>query len=402
MSPTIGLSRVLVGLAPLGPAYYSLSIFPLSPILNIRKLRQSLADRQRPAQPKYWECIEGCMLGNATSCSIGGKMDRLRSAEAPSSGRATTGALCAAAACGMVLLGLALTGPASAQRPLAGWSDPMQATSSYAAQQEAMRAIPLDKLDADTRRKAVSVLNNVTAYRRLPVRVVCCDPRLYALVVCHPDVVVNIWEVLGISQLKLRQTAPETFRVDETEGTSAVLQFIYHDRKMHVIYGEWSYSGKLFAEPVRGRCLAMLRCSCVRDGDGAYYITNRLDGFISVEPGGVELLTKISPSLDREDGRRQFHADCGLRRQPVADGGSERPRRATVGRQAQSRRAAGAEAIGGGRRGHWEERPRGGRRGRRIEGGRRGRQAGVRFAAVAGAFDIASAKQFVSGRRPSR
>ena len=220
-------------------------------------------------------------------------MDRLRTAEAPPFGEPTRGAVRAAAICWLVFLGLASAGPASAQGPLSGWSDPMQATSSYAAQQEAKRAIPLDKLDADARRKAVSVLNNVTAYRRLPVRVVSCDPRLYALVVCHPDVVVNIWEVLGISQLKLRQTAAEAFRVDETEGTSAALQFIYHSRSLHVIYGEWTYSGKLFADPVKGRCLAMLRCSCVRDGDGAYYITNRLDGFISVEPGGVELLTKI-------------------------------------------------------------------------------------------------------------
>ena len=220
-------------------------------------------------------------------------MDRLRSAEAPSLGRPTMGAVRAAAMWGMVFLGLASAGPASAQHLLAGWSDPMQATSSYAAQQEAMRSIPLDKLDADARDRAVSVLSNVTAYRRLPVRVVCCDPHLYALAVCHPDVVVNIWEVLGISQLKLRQTAPEAFRIEETEGTSAALEFIYHDRRVHVIYGEWTYSGKLLAEPVKGRCLAMLRCSCARDSDGAYYITSRLDGFVSVEPGGVELLTKI-------------------------------------------------------------------------------------------------------------
>ena len=69
--------------------------------------------------------------------------------------------------------------------------------------------MPLDKLDAQGRAKVHAVLANITIFRRMPVRVVDCDPDLYLFLVRHPDVVINIWNTLKISQLQLKQTGPE-------------------------------------------------------------------------------------------------------------------------------------------------------------------------------------------------
>jgi hypothetical protein len=194
-----------------------------------------------------------------------------------------------AAVCLALGLGL-LTG-----RPLQGawWVDSAQGTSSGTAQREAIRSIPIGKLDAPSRAKVAAVLDNVTLYRRMPVRVVPCDPDLHLFLVRHPDVIVNIWEVLGVAQLQLRQTAAEEFRVDDKDGTSATMQFLYHTPDTHLVYGEWKYTGKVLPRTVAGRCLAILSSSCAREGDGNYFISNRLDAFVSVEPGGVELLSKI-------------------------------------------------------------------------------------------------------------
>ena len=81
--------------------------------------------------------------------------------------------------------------------------------------------------------------------------------------------------------------------MDEKEGTTAAMEFLYHDRQTHVIYGDWRYSGPLMVRPVNGRCLGILKTSYLRDNDGHCYVTSRLDAFLSVEPGGVELLTKV-------------------------------------------------------------------------------------------------------------
>ena len=129
--------------------------------------------------------------------------------------------------------------PLLAARPSWAWAETEQGTSSKAAQRDAVKSLPMDKLDAADQAKVGAVLNNVTVFRRLPVRVVSCDPGLYLFVVRHPDVVVNIWEVLGVSQLKLRQSGMDQFHVDEKEGTTATMEFLYHDRQTHVIYGDW-------------------------------------------------------------------------------------------------------------------------------------------------------------------
>jgi hypothetical protein len=190
------------------------------------------------------------------------------------------------------LLVVSVAAPLWAAGPLLGQASTFQATSSATARQSAIQSIPMTKLDEARRAKVSSVLSNVTVFRRLPVRVVACDPDMYLFLVRHPDVVVNIWEVLGISHLQLRQTAPETYRVVETDGTTATMEFLYRSHDTHVIFGEWTYTGPLLPRSITGRCLAVLKTGYVRETDGRYYTTSRLDAFLSVEPIGAELLTK--------------------------------------------------------------------------------------------------------------
>ena len=171
-------------------------------------------------------------------------------------------------------------------------SDPFQGTSSESARQSAMQALPLDKLDAQSRAKVHAVLANITIFRRLPVRVVDCDPDLYLFLVRHPDVVINIWNTLKISQLQLKQTGPEQFRLNEESGVTANLEYLYRSHDMHLIYAEGVYEGSSFGRQVRGSGLFCLKSGYIRETDGRYYVTSRLDAFISVEPSAVEIVAK--------------------------------------------------------------------------------------------------------------
>jgi hypothetical protein len=176
-------------------------------------------------------------------------------------------------------------------------SDTLQGTSSTAARRNAVQSIPYDKLDADSRSKVDAVLSSASIFRRLPTRTVNCDPDLYLFLVCHPDVVVNIWELLGVAQIQLRQTDIDAFRMAEPEGTVASLEFLYHSRDLHIIYGKWTYTGPLLSRKINGHCLAILRSSYAKDANGKYYVTARMDGFLSVESGAADLAARTLQPL---------------------------------------------------------------------------------------------------------
>ena len=200
----------------------------------------------------------------------------------------------------MLALVVASSRMAVADAPFSLQRDPLRATTSKSAHLSAVRSIPFEQLDAAAKAKIKSVLANVSVFRRMPTRVIECDPDLYLFLVRHPDVVVNIWEVLKMTKLRVRQLDDDTYQLTEPDGTQAQLEFLYRSHDLHIVYGEGTYEGPLFAGEVRGRCLMLLKTGYVLETDGRYYITTRLETFLAVERGGAELLTKtFHPLLGR-------------------------------------------------------------------------------------------------------
>jgi len=175
--------------------------------------------------------------------------------------------------------------------------DPNKASTSLAARQNAIDSIPTGLLTPAGRAKVAWVLENTSVFRRLPVRVTVCDPDFYQFLVQHPDVVVNVWEVFGVSHLTLRQTGPDAYQVIDDAGTSGTIQFLYRSPDTNVAYVDGQYTGRLFGHHVRGRGIMVLKSGFVRDVEGRCYVTSRLDAFMNIEPGGAEFLTKTFQPL---------------------------------------------------------------------------------------------------------
>jgi hypothetical protein len=137
-----------------------------------------------------------------------------------------------------------------------------------------------------------AAINATSIYRRLPTQVTECDPDMYLFLVRHPEVVVNIWEVMHVSNVALERTGPDTFRAADGAGTLCQVKFCYSDHDTQVIYAEGSYEGPLFNRPVRAKCVLLLKSGYVRETNGRYYVTSRMDTFIQIEHAGVEMLAK--------------------------------------------------------------------------------------------------------------
>lgn len=193
-------------------------------------------------------------------------------------------------------LHLGFPGLATAASP----ASPLEAQTSDAARRNAIRSIPFEKLSEADRAKVKSVLDNTSVFRRLPVKVIDCDPDMYLFLVRHPDVVVNIWELLKMSRLQFRQTGDRQFRVVEPGGTTASVEFLYRGHDTQIVYGEGFYDGPPLVRPVKGRGVLILKSGYVRETNDRYYVTSRMDCFLSVEPAGAEFATKtVSPFVGK-------------------------------------------------------------------------------------------------------
>ncbi len=189
--------------------------------------------------------------------------------------------LCRAVAAGL-LLALA-TAIGSAQPP--------QLLFSNQQKEEALRALPLDQLNEAARAKLTSVVSRPTIYRHMPTQVVNCDPDLHTFLVRYPEVVVNIWQLMGVTKVKVTRTGPLTFDAADGAGTVCRTELVYATPAVHVYYADGYYDGPLLQKPVTGECVLLLRSSYSTQG-GRPLVTNTLDVFARLDHLGVEILVK--------------------------------------------------------------------------------------------------------------
>jgi hypothetical protein len=206
---------------------------------------------------------------------------------------------CAASCCLTAICTFAIFVASSAAEP------PSDATSSKVARQEAIRAIPWQQLTPIEQQNVQAVVKNATIYRRLPTRVIDCDPDLFTFLLQHPDVVVDVWRIMGVSSVTLDRIDAQTFHGSDGAGTTGDIRYHYaswgpNARNLAVIYADGAYDGKPFTTPLRAQSVLIMRSAAVQETNGRHYITVRLDSFIRVEQKGVDIIARtIQPWINK-------------------------------------------------------------------------------------------------------
>ena len=198
-----------------------------------------------------------------------------------------------------------------------GETTALGATSDRAARDEAIRAIPWKQLADPQRRKLQYVIQNASMYRRLPTRVIDCDPDLFTFLLQHPEVVVDVWQMMGVSKVTLQQVADQAYRADDGAGTTGNVCYLYADwgpeaRNLAVVYAEGAYDGKPFLQPLRAKTAIVLQSGAVQETNGRNYITVRVDSFVEIEQMGVELVAKTVQPWINKTADRNFIETLGF------------------------------------------------------------------------------------------
>lgn len=175
-----------------------------------------------------------------------------------------------------------------------------QAVTSREAREEAVRSIPLDKLNEETQRKILSVVERPSIYRRLPHKIIQCDTGLYLFLLRNPEVVLNMWQLMGVSSMSAQRTGPYTWKGNDGAGTLCNVELAYGTDELHLVYGEGFYEGPLFKRRINGRCVVMLRSEYRQGEDHREYIGNLLDVFLAIDNAGADLIAKtLHPLVGR-------------------------------------------------------------------------------------------------------
>jgi len=162
---------------------------------------------------------------------------------------------------------------------------------------QAIQSIPFDRLTDGAQARIWKIVSQATIYRRLPVTRVQADPDMYLFLVRHPEVIVNMWDLMGVTKVNVRRTSDFTFDANDGAGTTGTGELIYGDKETHLVIGEGSYEGPVLKRKIHGRCLIMLKSNYVPNPGPNTQITHRLDMFVQLDNIGAELVAKTLQPL---------------------------------------------------------------------------------------------------------
>lgn len=184
-------------------------------------------------------------------------------------------------------------------------------SSSREAREAAIRSLPLERFAEADRRDVERVLRQPTLFRRLPAESFTCDRELLEFALSKPEVVVDVWRVLGISRLSLDPTGARSWRMSDGWGTEGTLRMVHHERTAEggtvVLLGKGGYTGPLAPQPLTGSCVVLLRHERSAAPDRH---TMQVDAFLDADGIGLEVVTRTLQPLICRSSATNLHEIC--------------------------------------------------------------------------------------------
>ncbi len=196
-----------------------------------------------------------------------------------------------------VLSGTSASSKGNSSTAVLGAENYQNACTTAESRTEILRRIPFKSLTPYAQERVRQVLQNITIYRRLPVQIVPCEKSLYDFMTFHPDTMVSIWRLMGVSQMELQELQPGQFYMEDQAGTRGKMECLYRTNDIMLIYAFGTYEGIPFPKKVSGSGLIVLQNAQVRAPDGSTFLAIRLDAFMQIHNEGVETIAKTFKPL---------------------------------------------------------------------------------------------------------
>lgn len=172
--------------------------------------------------------------------------------------------------------------------------------SSRETQADAIRRIPMQQLNRESQALVSDVIDKPSFFRRMPTQNIDCDPQMFQHLVRYPEVLVNIWDVMGITKVQINRTGPYTFTADDGVGTTCKCDLVFANDTVHVYYGTGAYKGNMAPRQITGRCVCVLYSNAALSTANRPTIRGSMDVFLKLDNLGADLLTRtLSPLVGK-------------------------------------------------------------------------------------------------------
>jgi len=154
---------------------------------------------------------------------------------------------------------------------------------------------------------------STTLHRRMPIETIHCDAALLEFVLAKPETLVDVWRVLGISQVSFDPTGPGRWRLEDGYGTDGTVRLMYQEKSPSgttmIFHGRGGYSGPMAPKALTGSCLIVVRH---RDAGIAGRAAQQLEveAFLDVDGLGLEIVTRTLQPLIARSAATNVHEIC--------------------------------------------------------------------------------------------
>lgn len=179
-------------------------------------------------------------------------------------------------------------------------------TSSRDIRKQALARLEKTQLTNSGRQTANQVTENLSLFRRLPEVRFEVNPETYDYFVGHPDVVVSLWEAMGISGMKLQQTGPYKFELDNNDGTLSELRYLRKSKTTNIIYCQGEFKSPLLKKPISAQGVFCLKSKFEKGKDGTIFVRHHADVFITFPNAAIETAARLISPVSNYIADRNF------------------------------------------------------------------------------------------------
>ena len=166
-------------------------------------------------------------------------------------------------------------------------------------------SIPWEALSARDCSLVGDVVRGATIRHRMPTQTVECEPELFALLIDRPELVVEVWNLMGVSKLRLDPTGPAAYRAVDATGAVGDVRVVHQGLERNGVRTVVAYCAGAYQAPPMPKSLSadsviVFRWSPVESREDQTRIRADLDSFVVVDRGPAQLLAKaMRPLLTR-------------------------------------------------------------------------------------------------------